>query len=154
MSEEKRNENRGDADWNEPFIADVTRRMKHESFRRQLVIELFDQRSKMQCPQAVNQAWRSGVREGPGRSVLPNRQTPFRGRYQSALARQICHDRVATPPVHRLSSAMSSAPRKCCDGRFKTLTTLPASLSHARFSHPSKESGPNTILRVYPMVQV
>src|SRR5207249_4590981 len=43
VDEKKRNENRRNTDRHEPFIADVTRGMKHESVRRKLVVELLDQ---------------------------------------------------------------------------------------------------------------
>ena len=117
MYEEEWNENRGDTDRYEPFIADVTRRMKHESLRRQFVIELFDQRFECSALKPQAKRRRRGVREGPGRSVLPSRHLPCLGRYQSALARQLfADDKSRHPPVRRLSSTMSSAPRKCCDG--------------------------------------
>ena len=44
VDEKKRNENRRDADRHEPFIADVTRRMKGQAFGRKLVVELLDER--------------------------------------------------------------------------------------------------------------
>ena len=44
VHEEKRHEDRRDADRHEPFIADVTGRMESQSFRRQLVVELLDER--------------------------------------------------------------------------------------------------------------
>ena len=43
MHEKKRNENRGNPDRHKPFIADVTARMKDESFRRKLVVQLLNQ---------------------------------------------------------------------------------------------------------------
>ena len=44
MHEEKRNKDRWYTDWDEPFIANVTRRMKYQAFCRKLVIELSNQR--------------------------------------------------------------------------------------------------------------
>src|SRR5437867_2641761 len=44
VDEEKRHEDRRDADRHEPFIADMTWRMEHESVRRKLVVELPDER--------------------------------------------------------------------------------------------------------------
>src|SRR5436305_15335424 len=38
------NENRRDADWNEPFIADMAGWLKHQAFCRKLVVQLSDQR--------------------------------------------------------------------------------------------------------------
>src|SRR5437588_267544 len=50
----KRHENRRDTDRHEPFVADVASRMKHESVRRKLVVELFDARLERRAlePQA------------------------------------------------------------------------------------------------------
>ena len=44
VHEKKRNEDRRNTDRHEPFIADVTRRMKHQSLRRKLVVKLLDER--------------------------------------------------------------------------------------------------------------
>jgi len=44
VNEKKRHEDGGDADGHEPFIADVTWRMKHKPVRRKLVVELPDER--------------------------------------------------------------------------------------------------------------
>ena len=44
VHEKKRNEDGRDTDRHEPFIADVTGRMKGESLGRKLVVELPDQR--------------------------------------------------------------------------------------------------------------
>ena len=54
MHEKKRHEDRRDADRHEPFIADVTRRMKHQPVRRKLVVKLLDERFERRAlePQA------------------------------------------------------------------------------------------------------
>src|SRR5439155_22895672 len=52
VNEKKRDEDRGDADWNEPLIANVTWRMKHESVRRKLVVELTDERFNRRAVQS------------------------------------------------------------------------------------------------------
>src|SRR6266478_6005764 len=44
VDEKKRHEDRRDTDGHEPFIADVTWRMKHKSLCRKLVVELPDKR--------------------------------------------------------------------------------------------------------------
>ena len=54
MREKKRDEDRRDANWHEPFIANVTRWMKYEPVRRKLVVELPDKRFECRAlePQA------------------------------------------------------------------------------------------------------
>src|SRR5438034_5541740 len=44
VDEKKRNENRLDTNWNEPFITDVTGRMKYKAVSRKLVVELPNER--------------------------------------------------------------------------------------------------------------
>ena len=44
MCQKKRNKDRRNPNWDEPFIANVTRRMKREPMRRQLGVKLLDQR--------------------------------------------------------------------------------------------------------------
>src|SRR5207253_3439251 len=43
VDEKKRHEDRRNANWHEPFITDVTRRMKHKTVGRKLLVELPDE---------------------------------------------------------------------------------------------------------------
>src|SRR5205814_7355327 len=43
VDEKKRNENRRDTDWHEPFVANIAWRMKHQPLRRKLIVELPNQ---------------------------------------------------------------------------------------------------------------
>ena len=47
VRQEKRNEDRRDADGHKPFVADVTRRMEGQALLRKLLIELLDERLKL-----------------------------------------------------------------------------------------------------------
>ena len=44
MHEKKRNKDRRNPNRHEPFIADITRRMKHQPLRRKLIVKLLDER--------------------------------------------------------------------------------------------------------------
>src|SRR5262249_20042830 len=44
VHEKEWNKNRRDTDWNEPFVADVTPRMKRQALCRKLAVKLLDQR--------------------------------------------------------------------------------------------------------------
>src|SRR5438477_8555018 len=54
VDEKKWHEDRRDADWNEPLIANVTWRMKHQAVRRKLVVKLLDKR--FECRALESQA--------------------------------------------------------------------------------------------------
>src|SRR3989442_1143152 len=61
------------------------------------------------CPQAASRAWRCGVPEVPGRSVTPNRQLPFRARYQ--FARSASRLRTAGVAIYREAKSKTDADR-------------------------------------------
>ena len=44
VHQKKRNKDRRNPNWDEPFIANMTRRMKHQAFCRKLIIEVPDER--------------------------------------------------------------------------------------------------------------
>ena len=81
MHEKKRNENRRDADRHEPFIADVTRRMKHQSLCRKFVVELSDQRFESRALEPQAKRGDAAFEKFLDRSVIPSRHLPCRARY-------------------------------------------------------------------------
>src|SRR4029453_15485423 len=44
MHQKERNKDRRNTDWDEPFIANMTWRMKHQALCRKLIVQLSDQR--------------------------------------------------------------------------------------------------------------
>src|SRR5207249_6431374 len=85
VHEKKWHEDRRNAHRHEPFIADVTWRMKELTFRRELVIKLLDQRHE-RCPLKLQPKCGNAVLEKPfvtqrcpiGRLHLAQSIDPFR----------------------------------------------------------------------------
>ncbi len=91
VDEKKRNENRRDADGHEPFIANMTGRMKREALGRKLVVKLPDERLQRRALKPQTELGDAALEEILDRSVTPNRQLPSRAQYHREKR---CHART------------------------------------------------------------